>query len=240
METPIEVAIFSEHRMFREALALLLAGSGGLRVAVDATRPAALAKAEEESRIDVVLVIASSDTEAALDRLREARDRWPEAKSVVLGLEREDESVAEFIEAGAQAYVLQSASPDGLIDVIREVQEGYSPCSPQVVTAVLRRIVSLAKVPVIPPPAVEPLTPREHEILELMARGLGNKEVCRRLHITVQTVKNHVHSILTKLQMRRRREAVRLAFELGLLTDSGEVTSTTAGAPKRIEREGLD
>ena len=104
----------------------------------------------------------------------------------------------------------------------------------------LRRIVSLAKVPVTPPPAVEPLTPREHEILELMARGLENKEVCHRLHITVQTVKNHVHSILTKLQMRRRREAVRLAFELGLLADSSEVTSAIVGSPKRPTREGTD
>jgi DNA-binding NarL/FixJ family response regulator len=69
--------------------------------------------------------------------------------------------------------------------------------------------------------ATEPLTPRESEILKLLARGLGNKEICQRLHVTVQTVKNHVHGILAKLQVHRRREAVRLAYEMGLLIDPG-------------------
>jgi DNA-binding NarL/FixJ family response regulator len=125
----------------------------------------------------------------------------------------------EFVEAGAHAYVLQSASPEGLMTAVREVHAGRSPNSPRVVTAVLRRIGSLAGVPVPPPRTTEPLTPREMEILTLLARGLGNKEICQRLHITVQTVKNHVHSILAKLQVHRRREAVRLAYEMGMLID---------------------
>ncbi|MEA2604551.1 MAG: hypothetical protein QOF89_5543 [Acidobacteriota bacterium] len=203
--------------MLREVLAVLLAGCAGLRVAAAGADPAAMTEDGSPARIDVVLVDNGYDVRDALGRVRAARDRWPEAKAVVLGLDREDESVADFIEAGAHAYILQSASPERLVTVIREVREGRSPCSPRVVTAVLRRIASLAEFPVTPPPAVEPLTPREREILALVACGLGNKEVCHRLHITVQTVKNHVHSILTKLQVRRRREAVRLAFELGLL-----------------------
>jgi DNA-binding NarL/FixJ family response regulator len=222
MQTPIEVAILSEDRMLREVLTVLLAGCTGLRVAATEADPAVVAQEGSQTRIDVVLIDTGYDPRGALGRVRAARDRWPEAKTVVLGLDHEDESVADYVEAGAHAYVLQSASPEGLVTVIREVQEGRSPCAPQVVTAVLRRIASLAKFPVTPPPAVEPLTPREREILALMACGLGNKEVCHRLHITVQTVKNHVHSILAKLQVRRRREAVRLAFELGLLAEPGE------------------
>ncbi|HEY4592674.1 MAG TPA: response regulator transcription factor, partial [Thermoanaerobaculia bacterium] len=73
--------------------------------------------------------------------------------------------------------------------------------------------------PVPLPRATEPLTSRESEILKLLAQGLGNKEICQRLHVTVQTVKNHVHGILAKLQVHRRREAVRLAYEMGLLID---------------------
>jgi DNA-binding NarL/FixJ family response regulator len=86
----------------------------------------------------------------------------------------------------------------------------------------------------VPPPrAAEPLTSRETEILALLARGLGNKEICQRLHITVQTVKNHVHSVLAKLQVRRRREAVRLGYETGLLV---EVAGDPAGVPGPDER----
>jgi DNA-binding NarL/FixJ family response regulator len=85
------------------------------------------------------------------------------------------------------------------------------------------RITSLARMEPEPPARqVEPLTAREKEILALVAAGLGNKEVGRRLRITVQTVKNHVHRILEKLQCHRRREAVRLAYDLGLLTEPQE------------------
>lgn len=220
MPTSIGVAILSEDRMFREVLAMLIAGCAGLRVAASASAPEML---DGESGIDVVLVDAGDDAWAALGQVRASRDRWPEAKTIVLGLPREDEGIADFIEAGARGYVLRGDSPEVLVAAIREVQEGRSPCAPPVVTAVLRRIAALAEVPPpAPPPAVEPLTFREREILALLVKGYSNKEVCHRLHITVQTVKNHVHNILTKLQVHRRRDAVRLALELDLLQVSGE------------------
>ncbi len=172
--------------------------------------------------VDIVLVDAGYDPKIALAYVRAARERWAEAAAVVVGLEREDENVVEFVEAGAQAYVLQSDSPEGLMAALREVQARRSPNSPRVVTAVLRRIAALVEFPVPGQRTTEPLTPRESEILALLAQGLGNKEICRRLRITVQTVKNHVHGILAKLQVHRRREAVRLAYELGLLIDPGE------------------
>ncbi|HYX26442.1 MAG TPA: response regulator transcription factor [Thermoanaerobaculia bacterium] len=219
MPTPIRVAIVSGDRMFREVLTALCSGSQGLEVVA----------CEDETRdgVDVVLVDAGFDPNLALVRVRAARERWAEAEAVVLGLDREDESVVDFVEAGAHAYVLQGASPEGLVTVVREVHEKRSPTSPQVVTAVLRRIATLSRLPVapLPPRFADPLTSREAEILALLARGLGNKEICQRLHITVQTVKNHVHSILAKLQVHRRREAVRFAYETGLLVepeDEGE------------------
>ena len=220
MPAPIRVAIVSGDRMFREVLTVLFAGSGGLEVvACDGDPVAAAANGETEEGIDVVLVDAGYDPKLALARIREARERWAEANAVVLGLDREDESVVDFVEAGAHAYVLQGASPEGLMTTVREVHERRSPNSPRVVTAVLRRIASLSGIPVPPLRLTEPLTPREAEILALIASGLGNKEICRRLRITVQTVKNHVHSILAKLRVHRRREAVRLAYESGLLIE---------------------
>ena len=208
--------------MFRELLTLLFTNSGGLEVvACDAAPQAAGPDGEDASGHEVVLVAAGYDPKLALAHVRAARDRWGTAAAVVAGLDREDESVVEFLEAGAHAYVLQSASPEGLINALREVHVRRSPNSPRVVTAVLRRIASLVEFPVPLPRAVEALTPRESEILSLLAQGLGNKEICQRLRITVQTVKNHVHGILAKLRVHRRREAVRLAYEMGLLIDAG-------------------
>ena len=221
MRTPIAVAVLSRDRMFREVLAALLAGNPDLLVAI-ASDPEALDGEDRPDGLDVVLVDVGGGR-GDLDHVRGVRDRWLEAKTIVLGIPREDESVADYIEAGARGYVLRGDSPEALLSAIREVHEGRSPCSPRVVTAVLRRIASLAEEPVAErQPLVEPLTSREREILALLCEGLSNKDVCHRLNITVQTVKNHVHNILTKLQVHRRRDAVRLALELDLLKVSRE------------------
>jgi DNA-binding NarL/FixJ family response regulator len=218
----MRVAIVSGDLMFREVLTVLFAGRGDLEVvAGDADPQAEAGDGQSEGSVDVVLIDAAYEPKLALARLRAVRDRWSAAEAIVLGVEREDERVVDFVEAGAHSYVLQGTSPEGLVSAVREVYERRSPNSPRVVTAVLRRINSLAGVPVRPPRTTEPLTPREMEIVALLARGLGNKEICQRLHITVQTVKNHVHSILAKLQVDRRREAVRLSYEMGLLIDPG-------------------
>jgi DNA-binding NarL/FixJ family response regulator len=219
MPTAIRVAIVSGDLMFREVLTLLFTGSGLNVVASDGDPKAAAVGETGDDGVDIVLIDAAYDPKLALARLRAVRDRWAEAEAVVLGVEQEDESVVEFVEAGAHSYVLQGTSPMGLLRTVREVYERRSPNSPRVVTAVLRRIAFLRDWPAPLPRATEALTPRESEILELLARGFGNKEICQRLHITVQTVKNHVHGILAKLRVHRRREAVRLAYEMGLLID---------------------
>lgn len=220
MQPSIRVAVVSEERMFREALAASLGSYKGL----DIVDIADIAEGVTDA-VDVVLIDAAPDPRAALARTREARERWPEAKRVVLSLDREDETVVDFIEAGAQGYVLKGVSPDGLVEVIRTVCQGRTLCSPAVVASVLARIAILEEMRTDPSPRnVEPLTLREREVLALLAAGLGNKEVGRRLCITVQTVKNHVHRILEKLQVHRRREAVRLAYDLGLLAEPREIS----------------
>lgn len=211
----IRVVVVSEERLFREAVAVSLASYDGIAV---------LGDLEPAERVDVVLMDTAPDPQAALAQAWEARERWPEARLIALGLDREDDTVVDFIEAGAQGYVLQGVSPDGLVEVIRAVHQGRTPCSPAVVASVLARIATLGGMGSGPARRdVEPLTLREREVLALLAAGLGNKEVGRRLQITVQTVKNHVHRILEKLQVHRRREAVRLSYDLGLLAEPREI-----------------
>jgi DNA-binding NarL/FixJ family response regulator len=206
----MKVAVSSRERMLREVLEASLTGREGLEVVP-----------RDDGAVDVLLVDVGCDPAAALARTWEARDRWPQAKLIAVGLEREDERLVDLIEAGAGGYVLEGSSPEDLVAAVRAAQQGLAPCSPRVVTLVLDRIAALSR-HVEPAPCaadVEPLTLREREILGLLAAGLGNKEVARRLRITVQTVKNHVHRILEKLRVHRRRDAVRLAYDLGLLAE---------------------
>src|SRR5205823_433719 len=107
MPAPIRVAIVSGDLMFREVLTVLFADRGDLEVvAGDADPQADAGDGPSEAGVDVVLIDAGYDPKLALTHVRAARERWAEAAAVVVGLEREDESVVEFVEAGAQAYIL--------------------------------------------------------------------------------------------------------------------------------------
>jgi ATP/maltotriose-dependent transcriptional regulator MalT len=134
----------------------------------------------------------------------------------------EDDRLIDFIEAGAQGYVLRGTSPAELVEAIRAAHAGRSRCSTWVAAAVVARIMELeGRRTSTDARECEPLTPREREVLGWMATGRCNKEIGGRLQISVQTVKNHVHSILAKLGAKRRREALRVAYEIGLLGDRG-------------------
>lgn len=230
MQTSIRVAVMSGDRMLREVLEAALASYPGLEVSA-----ASAAGSPGDRAVDVALIDVGRDPTAALARTWEAGDRWPAAKLIVVGLEREDESVVDFIEAGAGGYVLKGSSPRELVAVIRAAQQGLATCSPRIVASVLARISALSRRagPAPDLSAIAPLTLREREILSLLAAGLGNKEAGRSLHITVQTVKNHVHRILEKLGVHRRREAVRLAYDLGILAEPREIPPLGRAEPAR-------
>jgi len=210
VEPTISVMILGGDRVFVEALESVIGTTEGLLLCTDVP--------------SIVLIDASFRLEEALALTWSAREHFPEAQVMVLGLEREDETVIEFIEAGAAAYLLKSASPAQLVAELLFLRDGQVHATPRIAAAVVERIAALEKEhKVLPlPPAGNPLTARELEILALMARGLRNKEIAHALHITVQTVKNHVHNVLEKLRVHRRRDAVRLAYEMGLLREPRE------------------
>lgn len=215
-QPPISFAILSDHRLGAEALTEALARQG--------FRPLAPASAGDEvpAGADVVLVDAGAGREAVLAKLWRLQAAATGVKLLVFGVEEEGEAVVDFIEAGAGGYALLSSSPADLGAAIRGLMQGEARCSPQVAAAVIERTLCLAREQ--PPPqreVGEPLTAREREVLSLLARGLRNKEIGGLLGIEVQTVKNHVHSILAKLAVHRRREAVRLGLELGFVEEAG-------------------
>jgi DNA-binding NarL/FixJ family response regulator len=220
MSPSIRVYIASRNRLFADALASLLAKHEALVVTGVS---ADLEPAPDGA--DVLLIDATvedGDSGSALARLRSVSERAEGCKALVLGLSGEDELLLDFIEAGAQGYVLRGASPAELVEAIRAAYAGRSRCSTKVAAAVVARIMELeSKRTRVETREREPLTAREREVLGWMATGRCNKEIGGRLQISVQTVKNHVHSILAKLGARRRREALRIAYEIELLGDKG-------------------
>ena len=138
---------------------------------------------------------------------------------VALGVADADDHVLGCAEAGVAGYVPRDASLDDLVAVIESAFRGEAICSPRIAGSLLRRIATLAAGQNGTMPLAH-LTGREREIVRLIDRGLSNKEIARDLGIEVATVKNHVHNILEKLQVRRRGEAA--ARMRGILPRRGQ------------------
>jgi DNA-binding NarL/FixJ family response regulator len=139
---------------------------------------------------------------------------------LVSGLPESESVILQYVMAGASGYVLQNVPAEQLLDNVRAVHEDKALVSPRVAAALMDRVAELAQVSSqydLDPHAVADLTPRERDVLNLIGEGLTNQEIASRLVIEVGTVKNHVHSILRKLDVSNREEA---ATYLSLLDDN--------------------
>lgn len=222
MAEPIGVLMVWRHRVLGEAVVSSLRARPELRVVATAGEPEDVerALAESPAPVEVVLLDASLESGAAVELVHLLRDRHPGLQVLPFGLTAEEDALS-FIEAGATGHLCRDASLDEVIEAVVGAVRVPAPGSLSLVARAARRIeeLGLEKRQERRPerPEGSRLTDREDEVLALVARGLSNKEIAHELGIRNATVKNHVHAVLTKLGVRRRREAVRLAYESGLL-----------------------
>ena len=142
----------------------------------------------------------------------------PDVKVIILGLVDLTDEIMACIEAGATGYVLKESSFDHLVESIRSVHRGETFCSPRMAASLFSRIAELTSEGKVQVPIQSiRLTSRELEVIQLISEGLANKEIANRLFIETQTVKNHIHNILDKLQLQNRFQAVDYARDKKLL-----------------------
>lgn len=212
----IRILLVDDQELVRMGLRLVLSAVEDLEVVGEAENGRQALELVAELWPDVVLMdirMPDMDGITATRRLNNA-DHSP--RVLILTTFEEDEYVFGALRAGAAGFLLKDASRTRLVEAIRVVYAGDSLLAP----SVTRRIIeSFARrgLPVIPSVAAEKLTPREHETLILIARGLSNAEIAGKLYVTATTVKSHVSSILLKLGLRDRVQAVVFAYESGLV-----------------------
>ncbi len=166
---------------------------------------------------DVILMDIRMPRLDGLEATRRLIAAGTPARIVVLTTFDLDEYVYEAIRAGASGFLLKDARPAQLVDAIRVVAGGDALLAPAVTRRLLDRFAELDPgAPARPPPALAELTDRELEVLKLVASGLSNAELGERLFVSETTVKTHVSSVLRKLGLRDRVQAVVLAYEIGL------------------------
>jgi DNA-binding NarL/FixJ family response regulator len=212
--------IADSHQLFRECLATALREDSRFAdVEVAASAGEALARLAARGP-DVVLLGVERSADGALETVREVAGRLPPVRVLVLGPAATDRDVVALLEAGAGGYLFRDQSLAELCAAAVEVAEGGVVCAPRVARLLFARLAQLGR---------ERrrrerldflnLTARELEILRLIADGAGNREIARKLYLSIHTVKNHVHKILETLGVEDRRGAVRHAFEKGWLEE---------------------
>ncbi len=206
MDRPIAVAIIYSSRVMREGLKETLSRQPGLRV-VGAFSSAGevLAQASAEDQI-LVYDLGTAHQEGAA-RVMELHERLPRTKMLMVNVVDDDQAIIECVRAGASGCILQDASLEELVAGIRSIAQGTPYPSPRVITSLFSYVASLqAGEDQLPP---TPLTKREEQILQLLAEGLSNKEIAQKLYLQPQTVKNYVHLILQKLDLRSRLDVIK-------------------------------
>jgi len=212
----IRVLLADDQTLFREGLRILLSSHPGIDVIGEAADGEEAVRVAIHQRADVVLMdlrMPVLDGAAAIRRLATAA---PGCRVIALTTFDDDDLVFDALRAGALGYLLKDVGSDRLVAAIRAAARGESFLEPSVAAKVVAEFARLSRAAPPPAGAADALSERECEVLRLLARGLTNKEIASQLGLAEGTVKNHVTSILDKLDVGDRTQAALRARELGI------------------------
>lgn len=210
MTEKIRILVADDHPVVRDGLVAMLGTQPDFDVVGECTNGREAIDLAEKLTPDVIFLDLEMPELDGVDTLRKMRVSNPGVKVIVFTAFDTDERILAAVQAGAQGYLLKGAPRDEVFQAVRVVHGGGSLLQPVVASKLLRQVSQ-------PDDLTEALTPRELEVLRLMAQGLQNKEIALKLIISERTVKFHVSSILGKLGAGNRTEAVSLAAQRGLV-----------------------
>ncbi len=206
VDEPIAVGIIHVSSLIREGIEDVLSRQPGVRVVrtFDTAREVLTEPIREDHILLYDLVTNMRDGPALMAELRQ---KVLQAKILIFGVADDDQAIIECVRAGASGCILQNASLEDLLAAIKSLARGTPQMSPRVFTTLFSYVAKLQAGEDRAP--ASPLTPREEQILQSMAEGLSNKEIAQKLYLQPQTVKNYVHLVLQKLNLRSRLDVIR-------------------------------
>jgi DNA-binding NarL/FixJ family response regulator len=218
MSSPTRVVVADDQRVVREGLAMLLRLLPGIEVVGTARDGEEALALVEELTPDVVLMDLRMPRCDGVEATRRLRERGSATRVVVLTTYADDRSVVDALQAGARGFLTKDAGAEEIQQAIAAVVSGAAAIDPAVQHHLVNAVASGLPATVQPPTPLLPdgLTPREAEVLSLIAEGLSNAEIAERLVVSEATVKSHVNHLFTKTGVRDRAQAVTYAYRHGL------------------------
>jgi DNA-binding NarL/FixJ family response regulator len=213
---PIRVAVVDDQELFRRGLTMLLGVEDDIEVVGEAGDGIAGTELAMSAAPDVILMDVRMPKRSGIEACVAIKEGAPTARIIMLTVSDEEADLYEAVKNGASGYLLKDSSIDEVAQAIRVVADGQSLISPSMAIKLLDEFKQMSRSDrqQVPTPR---LTERELEVLKLVAHGLNNREIAKRLFISENTVKNHVRNILEKLQLHSRMEAVMYAVREKLL-----------------------
>lgn len=211
MSTPIRVYMVDDHPIVRRGIQNLLDTEADIELVGAATNGKDAILEVGDFKPDIVLMDLVMPVMDGIEATRLIREKYPDVKILVLTSFASDDKVFPAIKAGAMGYLVKDTAPEELIRAIHQVHQGQPTLHP----IIAQKLLSEISGPREQPPASDPLTDRELEVLKLVARGLSNQEIATELVVSVATVYTHVSNILSKLHLASRTQAALYALREG-------------------------
>ena len=207
---PIRVLFVEDHQLLADALSAMLGREPDIDV-VGVAGTVAEARSMSRERLDVVLMDYRLPDGTGAEATRAIKARWPAARVVMVTALTDDETVLESIQAGADGYLTKDRAAEDVVHAVRAAHAGETLLPRNVIVEIARRVAA-ARERGDERQMIEPLTPRELEVLRALTEGLSTPDICKRLFIAPNTLRTHVQNIMGKLRVHSKLEAVAFAL----------------------------
>lgn len=209
-KSKIKILIVDDHPIVRNGLRRFLEIEDDIVVAGEAEDGISCIECVEKLKPDVVLMDLVMPRMEGIEAIRKIKEISPDIRIVVLTSYHQDTMVIPALKAGALSYLLKNSSPEDILEALRAAMKSEARLHPRIVNKLMHNICKAG-------PVRDTLTARELEVLKLIAKGMSNRDISEKLFISEKTVKSHVSSILSKLELSDRTQAAIFALQQGIV-----------------------